>query len=65
MNYNNPKIDSVIYGDIPVLSEYTEADWRELAIACLDQGDVSVRTQERIREMAENDSRVKRKNFNP
>lgn len=44
------KIDAIIYGnDCTCLNEFTEAEWRELAIACLDQGGVSERVQKEIK----------------
>ena len=56
LGYSNPKVDALIAGHISLApGTFTQRDFIDLAIAALDQGGVSVRTQRRVNELVQDD----------
>jgi len=48
MKYPNAKVDAIIYGQISIGGDMTPADWRDLAMAALDQSGMSVADQRKV-----------------
>lgn len=47
--YGNRKVDDVVYGDAAI--SFTLEDWRELAMAALDQAGYTASQQDRVRKL--------------
>lgn len=47
--YENPKVNTAINAIINATSDWTETDWRDLALAAVDQAGFPIRTQDRVR----------------
>ena len=48
MKYSNAKIDALVSGQISIGGDMTQADWRDLAMAALDQGGMSAADQDKV-----------------